>query len=647
MSETPTHFTAVCPHCLMSLKVPSEYSGENVRCKYCTQKFRALSPDFPSGSGSGSSDRPAASIGPRDTAPERMAVSCPHCSTYLSVRRAYAGQNVRCGRCGEKFSVPQPSEPPGESGSVTIPSAARSESDILSQLYAFLASEASGGPSPTGQGGTPEEQFAAILDERERLRAELERQRRQHKALGEERERIRAERDRLTEDCAAIEKDRDSLRVTLDQLRGEMDRIGAEREDARQESHRLAAELAEIRDALGPTRPGEVGTLRDEHAASRSEADDLRRRVQTLEAELNSRGELAQNLMQRDEELRTARREVDELHLKIEQHSQALEVAQAEREARSHELCSLRDRLEAAHGERDGLSERIRQLEHAAQAADAERDQLARENAALRVERDAAHGERDGLGRELSAVRDELGAAQAERERLSTAVGDHEARLHALLARGEEELDASRTEIERLAGAHRAALDERDRLHETLERARDEWGQEGDRLRAEIDHLRRSLDDEGQVQAGAQRELAEQLRQSREQLAAAEARAVEAQSRIEELRADRETLESEHREIIEAERSRFAGELAEAQARAEENARLADRLKAEIAAISQTPSAPASEGDLEAAQEEIAGLRSKLAEIERSKQSMSSLLEGMGIRLGDHFVASTRPRESR
>ena len=29
MSEASTHFTAVCPHCLMTLKVPAGFSGQN------------------------------------------------------------------------------------------------------------------------------------------------------------------------------------------------------------------------------------------------------------------------------------------------------------------------------------------------------------------------------------------------------------------------------------------------------------------------------------------------------------------------------------------------------------------------------------------------------------------------------------------
>ena len=163
MSETPTHFIAVCPHCLVGLKVPSEYSGQNVRCKHCDQKFRALSPDFPLTPGS--SDYSAAAVSVPGSGSDRLAVNCPNCGTGLSVRRAYAGQHVRCGQCGQKFPVSLP----GDAG-------ASVESDLFSQLYSTLAEPRSGEAStpPIGRGGVSEEQLAAISGERDQLRDELE-----------------------------------------------------------------------------------------------------------------------------------------------------------------------------------------------------------------------------------------------------------------------------------------------------------------------------------------------------------------------------------------------------------------------------------------------------------------------------------------
>ena len=46
MSEMSSHFVAVCPNCLVSLRVQHAYSGNYVRCKHCEHKFRALAPDL-------------------------------------------------------------------------------------------------------------------------------------------------------------------------------------------------------------------------------------------------------------------------------------------------------------------------------------------------------------------------------------------------------------------------------------------------------------------------------------------------------------------------------------------------------------------------------------------------------------------------
>lgn len=102
MNDTPAHFIAVCPSCLIGLKVNYEYSGRMVRCRHCDEAFRPFSPDF--GSASGSAEY---AVGPI-TAPEDrpdLVVSCPNCATTLSVRARYAGRHVRCGACRHKFRV--------------------------------------------------------------------------------------------------------------------------------------------------------------------------------------------------------------------------------------------------------------------------------------------------------------------------------------------------------------------------------------------------------------------------------------------------------------------------------------------------------------------------------------------------------------
>ena len=110
MNDTPAHFIAVCPNCLLGLRVNYEYSGRLVRCRHCDQAFRPFSPDF--GSASGSAEYAVGPVG----APEEqsdLVVSCPKCATTLSVRARYAGRNVRCGGCQHKFRVDPDAAAPG------------------------------------------------------------------------------------------------------------------------------------------------------------------------------------------------------------------------------------------------------------------------------------------------------------------------------------------------------------------------------------------------------------------------------------------------------------------------------------------------------------------------------------------------------
>jgi len=144
------------------------------------------------------------------------------------------------------------------------------------------------------------------------------------------------------------------------------------------------------------------------------------------------------------------------------------------------------------------------------------------------------------------------------------------------------------------------------------------------------DHLatpNRTLASAEQAHGDERSRLDEQHHQAREELESARSEIRVLQARLSELLDLRDQLKAE----LEAQRSRHAEQIAEHHARAEANAHLVERLKAEILTIAQSRSAP--DADLEAAREEIADLRAKLADTESTKRSMSSLLEGMGIRL--------------
>ena len=112
MSEMPAHFLAICPSCLVGLKVPLSYSGSNVRCKHCDHKFRALVPDHLMTPGS--EEFQTGSFNDSGAAAERIDVVCPNCSAALSVRDVYAGRHVRCNRCNNKFLVPKIEEMPAQ-----------------------------------------------------------------------------------------------------------------------------------------------------------------------------------------------------------------------------------------------------------------------------------------------------------------------------------------------------------------------------------------------------------------------------------------------------------------------------------------------------------------------------------------------------
>ncbi|MDR3623410.1 MAG: hypothetical protein P4L85_29020 [Paludisphaera borealis] len=109
MNDTPAHFIAVCPSCLIGLKVNYEYSGRMVRCRHCDEAFRPFSPDF--GTVSGSAEYAVGPVAPADDESE-LIVSCPSCATTLSVRARYEGRHVRCGACRHKFRVVADSSAP-------------------------------------------------------------------------------------------------------------------------------------------------------------------------------------------------------------------------------------------------------------------------------------------------------------------------------------------------------------------------------------------------------------------------------------------------------------------------------------------------------------------------------------------------------
>ncbi len=313
MSETPTHFVAVCPNCLVTLKVRLAYSGSHVRCKHCDHKFRAFRPDDMATPGS--VEYQSGPLSSSSSEAGRIDVSCPSCSTSMSVPSELAGQHVQCKQCDHKILVPKiEGLPPQTTHKAT-------ESDLFDHIYA----RPEGRPSAEGaaeQRPEPSAEVAALRDEKESLNARLE---------------------AIQQDHAAIQAEKDSLLAQLEQLRGEHVHLGSAQVADRNELQRLQNELATLRAALGDLPPQDVAVLNNERQLLADENAKLRGELQTLQAELSYSQEQAQAVADREDELRLARGEADELKKRIAQLEDQFHGVQAAHDRLAEQLRDAQD----------------------------------------------------------------------------------------------------------------------------------------------------------------------------------------------------------------------------------------------------------------------------------------------------------------
>ncbi len=664
MVETPSQFIAVCPNCQISLRIKYAWSGRHVCCKHCDHKFQALAPDFPPAPSHDESAAAVLMVNSISSEVDRMSVVCPGCSASLRVRSIYAGPYVRCGQCEEKFLVPSVVQAQRQANLTSV------DADLLNQLNGKLehphadpqpreAARAVSESEPEtvrevlsrmlADFGTLQEDRVRIRMERNTIRAQLKKlrgkyellkserdnDRSEHQRLGAEyatisealgaltpedigilkidHESLRRERDRivaelgtLREDCNAIQLERDSIQAQHEQLGGELDRLRSEHDQQQQEHHRQGAELATIREALEPFTPGEINSLKAEREFFKTETDRLREQVKTLRGELSVRGNPAELLAQRDDEIRSARVLGDQLKEQIRHLEAALEGAQADRDQLNQEVRDQHDQLAAARARCDRLSERIHERDEALESSHAKLEEIARQ-----------------------------------------------------LRGRDDELSGKLAELERLTEQLQAALNDAKQLRTTLAQREQEVRLESHQRHAQVDDLHRTLDEAVKNHLHERDQLAEQVRLTREQLesevsqrAALQARIGELQDALQKLEIDRSTAlgserprpTAEFHSTTGARRSVHTEALAEIQVSAQENARPADRLNASIVALAQsliTPDADdslaqsqtAPDAGLEAARQENEVLRKKIAELEKSKQSLSSMLGNMGIRV--------------
>ena len=662
MVETPSKFIVVCPNCLISLRVKYAWSGRHVRCKHCNHKFQALAPDFPLTPSLDESAAAVLTVNSISSEVDRMSVVCPSCSASLRVRSIYAGRYVRCGQCEEKFVVPSVVQAPGQANLTSI------DANLLNQLNGKLE-HPHADPQPgeaaravpeseleTVRGvlgrfiaefgtlqqdrvrirmerNTIRDRFKRLRGKYELLKSERDNDRSEHQRLGAEyatisealgamtpddigilkgdHESLRRERDRivaelgtLREDRNAMQSERDSIQAQLEQLGGELDRLRSEQDQERQEHHRQGAELATIREALEPFTPGEISSLKAERESFETETDRLREQVQTLRGELSARGNPAELLAQRDAEIHSARVLSDQLKEQIRHLEAALEGAQADRDQWNQEVRDQHDQLEAARAQCDRLSERIHERDEALKSSHAKLEEIA----------------------------------------------------HQLRGR-DDELSGMRAEQERLAEQLQAALNDAKLLLTTLAQREQEVRLESHQRHAQVGDLHRTLDEAVKNHLHERDRLAEQLRLTREQLESEVSQRTALQARIGELQDAQQKLKIDRGTVLGSERPRLTAEfhsttgakrsvhteaLAEVQVSAQENARPADRLNASIVALAQsliTPDADdspaqsrvAPDADFKAARQENEVLRKKIAELEKSKQSLSSMLDNIGI----------------
>ncbi len=372
MSEMPSHFVAVCPNCLVSLKVRLAYSGSHVRCKHCEHKFRAFGPDHsvtPS-----SEEYQAGPLTTPGSEAERIDVLCPNCTASLSVRSELAGQHVRCKQCEHKFFVKKIEEVPAQTGH------ADSESNLFDRLY----------DQPEGPRSADAEPRTA--DRRPELAGELA-------AMREENERLGARLETLQQDHAEIQSERDSLLVQLEQFRGDHDRLRSEHEQDRQEHQQLRDELADQLRQRGNDLATKLDELERLAALRQADAADSE----------GLRGTLARREQELQQESAELRGQIDELHRTL---ASAEQAHGDERSRLDEQLHLAREELDSARSEIGALQSRLSELLDL-------HEQLKAENL------EAIEAQRAGLGAEYQA---EL---EAERSRHAEQIAELHARAEA------------------------------------------------------------------------------------------------------------------------------------------------------------------------------------------------------------------------
>ncbi|HZW33340.1 MAG TPA: hypothetical protein VFF52_21665 [Isosphaeraceae bacterium] len=468
MSGAQSHFFSHCPHCSAGLRIRRAYLGKQVCCKRCEQVFVAA--EGPDEGGGGPAATPALPLAVDQA--ERIVVTCPSCTTALSVRRAYLGQQVRCKQCDVPFVV---ADLPGPRPSGLEPDRAPADHglDVLCQERERLRGERE-------QISTENQRLQAAHDQ---IQAEHARLQTAHRDLEAAHVRLQASHNELLTADQARASEIEALRAAHGQMAAARDRLQAERDEAarerdalavernalqarvdrlREERDHLEADLGSIRGELGEIAPGEVRVIAEERASLRSLVERLGSEVERLSGEVE----------RLQDELASSRA-----------HRSALEDSALMRQRQwEADLLAARgevNRLAALVGDRDAdLATAFAELYRTR----AEREGATAEAERLRVTVARLECEQQERVQQHGAALDRL---SADADRLAALVRDREAELEAAIAERDRfsvERESARIEVQRL----RMALHQLEREH-CDRRERD--GAELDRLRAMNEQL--------------------------------------------------------------------------------------------------------------------------------------------------------------
>jgi chromosome segregation ATPase len=443
-----------CPKCQRKLRVPTEYLGKRLTCKYCEVLFKPEAKDAPAGAATVPADSSAAAANQQITALQAQ---------LQSVRAELAARVADL------------------TNAVKDTQWARAEATRLQEEMQALANAADKVDSRHRlELENRQEQLAAVTAETERLRtllAELE------SKQGDSSQAARTEATQLQEELTAAQASCRELaaqlaaaaaaHADLDRSHADAQRAYTEESETKlqaaqaqaaaqcqrlqQELESLQRQFTEEKTALQhaaeETREG-AAALRQEHEAALQLLDSTKKDCERLTA---AHGELQTTHHQTKESLHG---ELERLNVHHDELMEQLRGVHGERATLESALEGARGELESRKAEATQMEEQVRALQAAAEEAEARhrQDTADRQRALQAVRREVL---------DLRARADHLPLREQENEQL---IGEN-ASLAAELAAAQEELETLRQAAEE---AEARQFDEDEHRHKTLVSVRTE-----------------------------------------------------------------------------------------------------------------------------------------------------------------------------